>query len=145
MSDPDPGFLSPSLDALARDAGWLVARPAEDLNIGDLEDVIVFGAVPWSAWDIEAAQALHAYAREVPALVVVLFNIDDEYNVDSGGSDGLMLRRFPGADVLPHAVPVIARYRTGKLVWVEQGRVAVERVESLAGLPPGGSRRSPTP
>ena len=125
-------------------AGSCLAQP-RNLSIGDLEDVIVFGAVAWSAWDIEAAQALHAYARAVPALVVVLFNVDDEYNADTGGADGLMLRRFPGTDVLPYAVPVIARYRTGKLVWIEQGRAAVERVESLAGLPPGGTRRSPTP
>ena len=30
VSDPEPGFVSSSLDALARDAGWLMPRPAEE-------------------------------------------------------------------------------------------------------------------
>ena len=84
-----------------------------------------------SAWDLEAARVLSAYVRKVPAVAVVLFNIDDDE------PDGLLHRRFPGVEVRPYAVPVIARYRVGRLEWVEQGRAAVDRLEGLApGVPP---------
>lgn len=143
VSAPGPGLVSPSLDALARDAGWLMARPAEDLNIGDLEDVIVFGAVPWSAWDIEAAQALHAYAREIPALVVVLFNIDDEYNADSGGSEGLCCDVFQELRSSPTRCP--SSLDTEQASWCGSSRVELLLKESSAWLDCLPERRSPTP
>lgn len=103
--------------------------PGDDVNLADFTDAFVFGAVAWSAWDVAAAEALAVYVRRSPGATVILFDMDNE---DPGM---LLARRFPGLTVMPHAVPVIARYRNGHLERVEQGMAAVGWTEGLSREP----------
>lgn len=120
------GVVSTPLDALARDTGWLLMPPGDEVNLADFTDAFVFGSVAWSTWDIAAAEALAVYIRRSPGATVILFDMDDE-------EPGMLLAgRFPGLTVKPHAVPVIARYRNGHLERVEQGMAAVGWMEGLS-------------
>jgi hypothetical protein len=121
--------LSAMLGELAREAGWILVRPGEEVYLAEFDDAFVFAAVPWSEWDARAARALDTYVRRLAkGAAVVLFNIDKE------PPDRITIHRFPDLAELPYGVPVIARYRAGCLERAEQGMAAVKWMEELADI-----------
>jgi hypothetical protein len=75
---PDrPPILTEAFDAFVLDHGWQLFRLEDRLALESSSDLFLFGAVPWSGWDLRASRALAAYTDQNPTINVVVFNIDD--------------------------------------------------------------------